>query len=118
MPALNFKSQFAAAVESGAKQQTIRASRKHPIKVGDTLHLFTGMRTKACRKLRVATCTAVRSIKIDEARVWIDGRWLSLDEIKQLAAQDGFSDCIVFVDFFRATHGLPFYGALIKWGVK
>jgi uncharacterized protein YqfB (UPF0267 family) len=115
MPALNFKAQFADAVAIGRKTQTIRAARKHPIKVGDTLYLYTGMRTKQCRRLRRAVCTAVHDIKIDQASCWIDGRWLALYEIKDLAAADGFMDAPTFCDFFRATHGLPFNGQLIKW---
>ena len=55
MPALNFRAEFADAVERGEKCQTIRAYRKdgrNP-KPGDTLHLYTGMRTRACRRLAV-----------------------------------------------------------------
>lgn len=115
MPALNFKKQFAHAVTLGEKRQTIRAKRKHPIKVGDKLYLYTGMRTKKCVRLRVATCSEVHDIKIAEASCWVDGRWLALHEIKDLAAADGFMDAPTFCDFFRATHGLPFTGQLIKW---
>jgi len=51
MPALNFQSRFADLVASGKKRQTIRPVRRHPIKAGDLLHLFTGMRTKRCKRL-------------------------------------------------------------------
>lgn len=115
MPALNFKAQFAAAVACGGKTQTIRAPRQRPIRAGDTLHLFTGMRTKACRRLRTVLCTAVRPVRISQARVWVDERELSLEEIKTLAVRDGFFDCVAFIDFFCATHGLPFEGQLIEW---
>lgn len=37
MPAYNFKAQFAEAVESGRKQQTLRKPRKRPTRVGDKL---------------------------------------------------------------------------------
>ena len=42
MPALNFQRQFADAVRCGYKRQTIRAKRKHTIRIGDTLYLQMG----------------------------------------------------------------------------
>lgn len=52
MPSLNFQKQFVALIESGAKRQTIRPVRKRtPIKVGDNLYLFTGLRTKNCKNI-------------------------------------------------------------------
>jgi hypothetical protein len=74
MPSLNFKAQFAESVESGSKKQTIRANRKHPIRIGDTLYLFTGMRTRNCRRLGEATAKMVRDITISESGVKIDGQ--------------------------------------------
>lgn len=52
MPAYNFQKQFAPLVESGQKRQTIRAigKRRHA-RPGESLQLYTGQRTKACRKL-------------------------------------------------------------------
>ena len=52
MPAYTFQSRFAPLVASGEKRQTIRAigKRRHAA-VGDRIQLYTGMRTKACRKL-------------------------------------------------------------------
>lgn len=52
MPALNF-SKFIAAVEDGSKPLTIRDIRKNPIRPGDVLYMFTGMRTRQCRKLNL-----------------------------------------------------------------
>ena len=73
MPALNFQEQFAAAVESGEKRQTIRSERKRPIKVGDTLYLYTGMRTKRCRKLGSAGCVGIEEIRINLISAVIGG---------------------------------------------
>jgi hypothetical protein len=41
MPAYNFKSEFARAVELGTKRQTIRRRRKRPTKVG-----YNGLRAR------------------------------------------------------------------------
>jgi hypothetical protein len=57
MVEINFSEQFAERVKSGDKRQTIRRSKK--CGPGDTLQLYTGQRTKACRKLRDAVCKDV-----------------------------------------------------------
>jgi len=118
MPALNFKKQFAPDVESGKKHQTIRAGRKdcrNP-QPGQTLYLYTGMRTKACRKLGEATCKSVDQVVIEESGVVAIGpNILTIDERFRLAKADGFHYIDDFRNFFLKTHGLPFYGFLIKW---
>ncbi len=53
MVALNFKARFADDVETRRKRCSIRAPRKdgRDPKPGDSLQLYTGMRTRECRKL-------------------------------------------------------------------
>lgn len=117
MVAYNFKAQFADAVASGAKCQTIRAVRtgkSRHVRVGEKIQLYTGMRTKACRKLIEPdpVCVAVWRIRIDAAVPWDivpDG---SLDAF---ARADGFKDWSELRDWFDRTHGLPFEGVLIRW---
>ena len=75
MVALNFKTQFADDVASGRKCQSIRAPRKDgrdPVP-GNRLQLYTGMRTRACRKLGDANCIRVRPVQITKRYVVIDG---------------------------------------------
>jgi len=117
MPALNFQKQFAPKVESGEKLQTIRALRKdgRDPKPGDTLFLYTGMRTKACRKLKEATAIKVHDISIKDVGVFVDGESLNFKERKALALADGFSCTKDFRNFFTMTHGIPFTGKIIKW---
>ena len=119
MVALNFQKQFAALVESGAKRQTIRHPRKIPFKVDDPLQLYTGMRTKNCRKLGEAKCTAVKKILLTctsiERLVIIDGDVLGIGGKHTFARADGFANIIEMFDWFEKTHGLPFDGVLIKW---
>ena len=102
MPAYNFKSQFAPAVEAGQKLCTIRG---RAAKVGTTAYLYTGMRTKACRKLgqgEIIDCSPIIIGREPEAFpfVIIGGRRLLRAEIWQLASHDGFEDSEKFVDFF------------------
>lgn len=119
MPALNFQKRFAPRVEDGTKRQTIRARRKdgRDPKPGDPLYLYTGMRTKGCRKLGVATCTSVDRIGIDGfLSVWI-GAEPVLGPLgrRSLAVADGFAGWRGMYDWFQTTHGIPFEGLLIRW---
>ena len=118
MPALNFKKQFAPDVEARIKRQTIRARRRdgrNP-QPGQILYLYTGMRTKSCRKLGTATCISVEPIAIENSDVIAVGpNVLTVDEKFMLAKADGFHYIDDFRSFFLKTHGLPFYGFLIKW---
>ena len=118
MPILNFQKQFAAAVESGEKSQTIRAPRKHPIRVGDTLYLYTGLRTKSVRKLGEAKCRSVVRVFIPRGGVHLvvdNKELLYLDQLNPFAQSDGFEDWYEMVRWFEKNHGLPFVGMLIKW---
>ena len=117
MPALNFKKEFADKVASGEKEQTIRALRKdgrNP-RPGQTLYLYTGMRTKYCRKLGQAVCTSVESVCIEGGDILLNGDSLSCHAEREFSLADGFKSESEFYDFFRKNHGLPFWGLLIKW---
>ena len=122
MPALNFQARFAPLVENGEKRQTIRAYRKdkHDPKPGDTLYLYTGMRSKACRKIGEARCKKVYEITLCERYrdpsigTLMAGSGLP-GSIDSLARLDGFKNPTEMFDWFEKTHGLPFEGLLIKW---
>lgn len=139
MPSLNFQKQFVPLIESGQKRQTIRPVRKNPIKVGDTLYLFTGLRTKGCKRIIIdplnlgekdfqelnyaVICKSVETIKIfyskltgKEIQIALNGEVLSFNEKITLIVKDGFiKDYNDFEYFFEANYNLPFEGALIKW---
>ncbi len=124
MPALNFQAQFAQAVEDGAKRQTIRAFRKdkRDPKVGQTLYLYTGMRTKACRKLGEAECIDVVPLDLGPFGVQLDtaeGATLlrvPCPALTRFAQDDGFASWPEMAAWFDKVHGLPFRGLLIRWG--
>lgn len=121
MAILNFQKRFATFVELGIKRQTIRARRKYPIREGEDLYLYTALRTKSAKLLRIAPCRYARGISIDldidgRAEIIIAGQGpLPPEEKKDLAAKDGFKNVGEMLTFFRDTHGLPFEGQLIKW---
>lgn len=121
MPALNF-SLFLDKVIDGTKPHTIRAERKIPIKVGDDLSFFTGMRTKSCRRLRPNTaCTAAVAITIHpnlqielgEGSRFYPAGFLNAKQTEQLARRDGFADLTAFYLYFFRDHAFP--GQLIEW---
>ena len=102
MPAYNFKAQFAPAVEAGQKLCTIRG---RAAVVGTKAYLYTGMRTKACRKLGQGTISIVEEIIIGRDLtgfpfVIVAGLKLQRTEIWALVEEDGFEDSEKFVDFF------------------
>lgn len=121
MPALNFQKRFADAVESGAKRQTIRAPRRDGrpnATVGDRLYLYTGMRTKGCRKLGEAICTRRSKFVISPERtMFIDGVRMKRGGQAEyvFARADGFENALSMTAWFEQYYGLPFEGSLIVW---
>lgn len=133
MPALDFKAQWADAVYVGAqhanghvctanllpKRTTIR--RPGRARPGDTLYLYTGRRTKACRRLGEALCLAVTPVLVQPHPsgpvISLDGALLSDTEAERLARIDtaGLWCADELVAFFERTYGLPFEGELIAW---
>jgi len=116
MALINFQKRFADDVEAGIKRQTIRAPRKRPIKVGEILYLYTGVRTKQAHKLKEVICKSVENITIWDYEILIGGVSLySIDHLHNFAISDGFEDYHDMMKWFRKTHSLPFNGQLIKW---
>ena len=115
MPIISFKKQFADSVKLGIKEQTIRKNGKRKYKVGDKLYLYTGLRTKGCKKLGEGKIKAVKSIYIDWNLIVLDGEKLNNIQKYELSHLDGFNDTYELEKWFDKIHGLPFEGRLIKW---
>ena len=116
MVAYNFKPQFADAVAHGTKLQTIRPiGKKRHVRAGEPIQLYTGMRTKACRKLGETRCLVTKHITLGTHEAWINGVRLSGTSLNLLARQDGFRGWTEMRDWFAETHGMPFQGILICW---
>ena len=118
MPAINFQPRFAELVESGRKTQTIRKSNR--FKVGDTVQLYTGQRTKQCRKLGEGVVTGVHwfYLRYDHERrpyFLIASLPLTFSHMDEFAERDGFISAQDMIDWFEKQHGLPFKGWLITW---
>ena len=115
MVAVNFRSQLADAVESGEKYMTIRPTAR--CKVGDNLQLYTGQRTKGCRKLRDGVCATVAPIQITTRSIVLDGYMYGMgtDMAGFIAKSEGFETMSEMLEFFDRLYGLPFEGCLIEW---
>ena len=101
MPAYNFQPQFVKMIQEGSKHHTIRRRRKRPTKPGETLKLYTGMRTKSCRLIMEVICTSVVPVRVLRAiGVILDGKLLSHVETVIFASRDGFPVVYDFFDFF------------------
>lgn len=114
----NFQARFVPFIERGEKTHTIRAKRKYPDKVGNILHLYTGLRHKNARLLMRARCVMVEEIEILDLPDWgpvvrIDGAELDCGEAEQLAVRDGFPSFKEMLKFWEGR--LPFKGDVVHW---
>ena len=143
MVAYSFKTYFAPQIEDGSKLHTIRGQRRRHAHVGEPMQLFTGMRTRHCKKIIPdPVCIAVLPIVIMSsdliepglAYIEINGRPLNRDEIEAFAISDGFSperlrglapEKMIGATaretmgrFWAAENpGSSFQGVIIRWGV-
>ena len=110
MVAFNFKKEFVPHIKSGKKRMTIRQTKR--CDVGDDMQLYTGQRTKQCKKIMDAVCSDVFKIYITESGVGCP-RFTSM---KNLADLDGFKSPVEMREFFKNQYGLPFEGYAHVWG--
>lgn len=110
----NFKQQFVPMILDGTKTHTIRAPRKGSQDVpGNTMHLYTGLRTKNAKLLGRFECVAVDEITIDRMLITVDRVVLFIDERDALAKRDGFQSFEHMLKFWEGK--LPFNGHIFHW---
>jgi hypothetical protein len=140
MVAYSFKRRFVNPIRVGLskislsfdcppKRQTIRAigKRRHA-RPGETVQLYTGMRTRQCEKIGDGRCTDALEIRIQVSAGRIDiapGTREAITHQKPqhldaFAVSDGFADWADMREFWREEHGDlarlgPFVGRLILW---
>jgi hypothetical protein len=115
-----FKPQFAGLVERGEKLQTVRLTPKRMPKAGDKISLRCWTGKPYCSKQRVlreATITRVDTFSIDTFPTMRinDIRLKYRSACDEFARADGFADYPALLEWFHATHGLPFEGIVIHW---
>ena len=102
---LGFKKQFAGPILDGTKIFTIREKRKVEPKIGETLHMYSGLRTKYCEKITSEhKLTGVSSIKMvvsdGKIAILINNKGLNRFEQKVFTTCDGFTNRQSFIDFW------------------
>lgn len=124
MPAFNFKGQFVERIHDGSKGGTIRKyGKRSPVIAGQTLYLYTGQRTKYCKKLKQTPCVEVWHIILRSTRVRLklDGHkgvlviLSDIELLNQFARSDGFADWETMKRYWRMNDGLPFEGFHARW---
>lgn len=125
----NFKERFVPFILDGRKQHTIRAVRANPDKPGNTLHLYTGLRTKKAKLLMRVPCVKIEEIEFRRDSIIPPGRpsWmrfriiindalLHYDEVEAFAKRDGFSSFSEMIVFWKeAERTFPWRGHIIHW---
>lgn len=122
MVALSFKPRFIEPYKEGRKGGTIRNPRRgrEIIYPGVKLQLFTGMRTKQCRRFGEETCLQFRPIQLRlTKRPRIAVGWLALTrafDLDRFAVFDGFDDFEDMAVFWQQTHAAEtFSGNWTQW---
>ena len=116
MVALNFSAEFADKVASGEKRQTIRRTLR--ARVGDRVQLYTGQRTKGCRKLTEYDPIVIRTgeVEIDAGGLKFDGHYQTPETADGYAKLDGFESFEAmrrwFLDRYKTDR---FRGYEIRW---
>lgn len=114
MVAINFSAQFADRVQRGEKRQTIRRGRK--CEAGAALQLYTGQRTKACRKLGDAVCKDVTYVGLTARGVTLGDKSKFPSDIDEFARADGFADYAEMWKWFSERYETnSFTGYVIRW---
>lgn len=116
MIALNFSPQFAPLVAAGTKRQTIRQTRRAA--PGDALQLYTGQRTKDCRKLVTPdpVCTISMYVGLTKRNVTLGDASKFPPNIDDFARADGFDDYDAMWKWFSERYETnSFTGFVIGW---
>jgi hypothetical protein len=116
MVAFNFQKQFAEPIQRREKKQTIRQTRR--ANVGDHIQLYTGMRTKQCRKLVDAdpVCVCVDYVAIRPEYLTVGDVRKHPRDRDEFARLDGFKDYADMVAWFQNRYGQQsFIGYLHRW---
>lgn len=123
MVAINFSPRFAPLVEAGTKRQTIRRTAR--CRPGDRLQLYTGQRTKSCRKLVNPDPTCLMTypceilsdgVIVGDLRSRIGIERILSPTPDDFARADGFRDYDDMLAWFRNRYGPgEFVGRVIRW---
>jgi hypothetical protein len=133
---LGFKKQFKSPIKKEIKGFTLRDERKNTPKIGETLYMYTGLRTKACELITSNyTLKYIYPVKIEIFRkpillkidIQINGNTLSKRDLKDFVLMDGFKSVYDFLEYWtegkediQINKSMMMYGWIElpkEWGV-
>ncbi len=111
---LGFKKRFVGNIQLGSKIFTLRKETKRLPKIGETLHMYTGLRTANCELISnkeklISIQKVIISINLYAfdltsegwfLGIMVDGRGLEYDEIEDFVRYDGFYTRQDFIDYW------------------
>ena len=119
---IGFHKEFVPLIESGVKIHTIRRDEKNRWKAGNTMQMYTDIRTKEMKRFAEKVCVSVQYLTINTERkeIFIHRKLLmSNSEIEHLAKNDGFESVDRFWDWFSTKkYESKFVGKIIHWTNK
>jgi hypothetical protein len=114
---LGFKPRFVDPILLGTKVFTLRNKRKNQPKIGETLFMYTGLRTSNTRKIsdkeklmstqEVLIYIARSSTKEISISITVDNKLLTREQVDQFVKYDGFVDRADFADYWIASSHKP-----------
>jgi hypothetical protein len=126
---LGFKKKFAPKIINGSKIHTVRNFRKVKPKLGETLYMYTGLRTRNCELItNKETLKGIDIVRIYishvSCEIWINIEYkdqnsnnkLNLQQMEEFAINDGFDDLPDFIKWWMDGYNLvDFRGNLLHW---
>lgn len=112
---LGFKPRFVEPIQIGTKVFTLRVRRKKMPKVGETLFMYTGLRTSKCAKIsdkeklisiQTVKVTIIQEKHLTSIIIVVDGRLLSVKEVSEFVKFDGFRDRMDFAEYWIKSQGV------------
>jgi len=120
MVAYSFQPRFVDSIRASAKRQTMRNRRRRHARPGETVHLYTGLRSNRCRLIGTATCTRVAAVALDfdKNEIVVGASHIDMAEaLDRFARADGFAHWDDLRGWFADTHDAvaKWSGVLIEW---
>ena len=118
MVAYSFKASFAPPIATGTKRQTIRLPRKRHARPGEPVQLFTGMRTRHCRKIIPdPVCVGLDEVRLDlRAADTLDpSSFREALSVNGIPVLDEAADAYALGDGFAGVSSVRPFAHMVRW---
>lgn len=118
MVAYSFKPSFVLPIATGTKRQTIRLPRKRHARPGEPLQLFTGMRTRYCRKIIPdPVCVGIDEVRLDlrDADRSEPASFREALQVNGIPALDEEADAYARGDGFAGVSSVKPFAHMVRW---